>query len=402
MSQRRRRTLGWLAVGALLAIVLFVGAVLLLTQTRWGNERVLALTLQLASRRLEGQLTVQRLEGNVLTGARLFGIALRDLEGEPFLLADSAFVEYSLRTLASGQIVLRNLHLYDPEVYLRRLPGERFWNYEVIFGDTAAPADVPGDRAPVVLQQAQVYNALINVELPWEPEAGQAPAARQREIAEALADTSRLMVAEVPGGYLRTYRFTELDALISEAVFAPDERGGNYVRIARLAGNAQIWRDLARIERLEGEVALLEGRIEFRAARVLLPRSRLSMYGVLRLGDEDEELQYDITVRGEEVAFADVQWLYPLFPGEGGGAMLLTLESRPEATLVVARELNVAAPGTRLTGSFGLLVGDTLRFLESDLEAAPLHLPTITGMLPTELPVEGLRIGGAVVRAPAS
>ncbi|MGI9181917.1 MAG: hypothetical protein ACR2H9_15610 [Longimicrobiaceae bacterium] len=401
MSSRRRRVIGWMVAGALLAIMLFTGVVLLLTQTRWGNERVLALTLSLASRRLDGELAIQRLDGNILTGARVFGLSLRAPDGEPFLLADSAFVEYSLRTLAAGRIVLNRLEVYDPKVYLRRLPGERFWNYEVIFGDTAAPADPPGDRAPVLLEQVRIVNALVVVQLPWEPEEA-GPAAREREIEEALAETSRLLVSRVTGRedeFVRSYLFRELDAEISQAVFAPDARGGNYLRVERLSGLAQIWREPARIERLEGELAQREGRIEFRVPRVLLPRSRLSLYGVVRTG---EEIQYDVTVRGEQIALADVQWLYPLFPAEGRGEMLLTLESRPQGTLVVARDLDLELPGTRLTGGFGLLFGDTLRFLESSLDAAPLSIPSITGLLPTDVPVEGLRVGGAQIRAPAS
>ncbi len=399
VSARRAGT-RWLLVGALITIVLLVGAVVFYAQTQWGNQQILSLTLQLASRRLDGELLVQRLEGNVLTGARLYGVALRGDDGEPFLLADSAFIEYSLRTLAGGRIVIDRLEIYNGEVFLRRLPGERFWNYQAIFGDTLPPVDPPPERAPVALQWARVVNGLAVVQVPWEPEEGLTEAARQRAIEEALADTSMVVVTRVPGGFLQTYRFSALDGEVSEVVIAGDEHGGNYARLDRLSGIAQIWRQPVQIQRVEGEIGIVGEQIEFRAPVLLLPESRLTAYGVLYT--RQERTDFDITIHGEQVTFADLQWLYPRFPDEGGGEILLTLESRPEGTLVVGRNLSLVAPGTRMSGQFGLILNDTLRFLESDLDAAPLSIPTIMGMLPTEVPVEGLRVGGVQIRAPAS
>jgi hypothetical protein len=53
-------------------------------------------------------------------------------------------------------------------------------------------------------------------------------------------------------------------------------------------------------------------------------------------------------------------------------------------------------------GQFGMLLGDTIRFVDADLRADPLDVRTVEGLLPGGLPVRGLVIGGAEIRSPES
>ena len=68
----------------------------------------------------------------------------------------------------------------------------------------------------------------------------------------------------------------------------------------------------------------------------------------------------------------------------------------------MARDVDVRAPGTHLTGRFGMLLGDTLRFVDADLRADPLDVRTVEALLPEGLPVRGLVIGGAEIRSPSA
>lgn len=391
----------WTLTGILIGVAIASLLILFLTQTRWGHERVLGFTLRAASERLEGTLEVQRLEGNLLAGARLYGIALRGPDGDPFILADSAFVEYSLRTVAGDEIVLDNVVLYDPEIFLRQLPGDTLWNYQKIFADTAAPPAEPSTRSPLVLRAASLIGARILVEMSWEPDEELSRVEQRREIAAALADTSQILVREVPGGYLRTMRFTDADADLSRIVSAPDELGGTSLRIERFSGDVQIFRQPIRVQQLAMDLAFRDSRLDFRASPIVLPASRLSAFGAVALGEENGP-RLDVTVQGDTVALRDLQWLYPRLPNEGGGSLVLLIESRPEGTLYLARDLRLAAPGTRLQGSFGVILNDAVRFVNVDLQADPLRVSTVEQMLPTELPVTGLRIGGVEIRQPAS
>mgnify|MGYP006145723515 CR=1 FL=1 len=88
---------------------------------------------------------------------------------------------------------------------------------------------------------------------------------------------------------------------------------------------------------------------------------------------------------------------------EGGRASFrMWLETRGEATLYRFRDLAFTAPGTRLVGSFGLIVGDALEFTDANLTASPLRVQTIEEMLPAGLPVSGLTIGEVEIRSSGS
>jgi hypothetical protein len=394
----------WLLSGALIGFFAALFVVLILTQTRWGHEQVLGFTLRAVSEQLDGTLVVERLEGNLLTGARLYGVSLRGPGDEPFVRADSAFVEYSLRTLAADEIVLDRIVLFDAEVILRQLPGDTLWNYQRIFGDTVPrpePLEPEPARRPLVIRSASLAGTTIVIEMPWEPDPELSPGEQRREIRAALADTSQILVREVNGGYLRTMRFLDVAADISQLVNAPDDLGGTYLSLDRFRGNAQIFRRPLPIEHLEGVLSFQNNLLRFRVPTAVLPASRLAAEGLIELGGDDGP-RYDLTVRGDTVSFADLQPLYDRLPDQGGGSLVLVIETRPEGTLYLARDVDVTAPGTRLRGSFGLVLNDALRFVEVDLVADPLRVATLEQMLPLEFPVVGLQIGGVEIRQPAS
>lgn len=374
-------------------------AILVLTQTGWGQSRVLGFALNAASGSINGELTVRRLGGNLLSGARLYGISIRGPRGAPFLQADSAFIDYDIRTLASGDIALDDLVLFDPELYLTRLPSDTLWNYERIFPDTADADTTTG--TPTVLDRVRVVDGRVEIRLPWEPDEEGSPAERRQEVREALADTSRLMVGRAPGGFLRTIRFASLDGTVSRVVVGSDEAGGTSLRVDRLSGLAQLWRDPLRIRALEGEVALRDGQTRFRVDPLLLPRSRASVAGVY--SSEGEEPSYDVVVAADRLAFMDLQPIFPTLPDRGGGELLLSVETRPDdGLLILAPRLNLVAPGTRLRGSFGMVTGDTLRFVDANLRADPLRVSTMQQLLPADLPVRGLFIGGVEIQGASS
>jgi hypothetical protein len=110
---------------------------------------------------------------------------------------------------------------------------------------------------------------------------------------------------------------------------------------------------------------------------------------------------YDVVLTTPEFALSDLRWLYPWLPDDpeaGHGSAQVFVEDRPEETLVLTRNLVLEMPGTRLVGSFGILTGDTPRFVDVDLEASPLDIDAVERLLPEDIPVEGLTIGGAVLK----
>lgn len=392
-ADRALRALAWLAAGTLVVLLLGAGVVWYVTQTAGGRERILGLTLDRLGGGIAGELKVQRMEGNLLTGAKLYGISLHGEDGEPFVLADSAYLDYDLRTLTTPRIRIQEAILYDPEIFVYQLPGDTLWNYQKLF----PPGEKPGPTRYTLVDRAWVVGAEVRVQLPWEPEAA-TPRARRREVAEALADTSPLMVHRVPGGYLRTINLRGATGAFSGIRFAPGAESGSYFGIDSLAATVQFYRTPFRVRRLEGELQLVQDRVEFRAPVVRLPDSRLSTLGVIRFGERGEEPSYDVVFNSDSLALGDMRWLYPNFPRDATAAGSLLVETRPDGTLFAGRDVRLRAPGTRAAGSFGMITGDTLRFVDVDLRADPLDVATLEQMLPDSLPVRGLRIGSVEIR----
>lgn len=404
-APRWLRETGWVVGGLLVALLLGVVALTVLTRTDWGRARVLAFTLGRLGAGIQGELVVNRLEGGLLTGARLYGLAIRSQDGEPFLVADSAYLDYSLRTLTTPRIHIEELVLYDPEVYVRRLPGDTLWNYEKIF---AGPPEAEGPERITLVDRLQVVNGYARVQLPWDPEEEfpeLSPREREREVALALSDTGQLVVERVPGGFLRTVEALDVDGRVSRVRFAPGTPAGTYLAVNRMNGVVRFFREPFRIRRLEGELAVQEERVEYRAPSFLLGGSPVSSYGVIVLGERGEDPLYDVVFRSDRVALEDLEWLYPHVPEDAVAELTLLVETRPdrESTLYWFRDAVLRAPGTRIAGEFGVIVNDTLRFVDVDLQADPLRVSTIEEMLPEGIPVEGLRIGAVEVKGrPAS
>jgi hypothetical protein len=389
----------WLLAGMVWSVVVVALVLALYTRTSWGHERVLGFTLEALGGRLNGTLRVERLTGNVVTGARLYGLTLEDEFGEPFVSADSAYIEYRLPTFLGGDIVIQHLELYSPRLSLLRMPGDTLWNYERVLRDP----DPDPDAAPraTLVERMRLVDAAISIGMDWRDDPDLTPAQQRRLLQGALTDTARLMAREVPGGYLRLMNLVVPAATVTELFIGPDERGGTYLKVDTLQGDVRLWRDPPlRVRQLTGELSLREGVLRFNAPRVVLPTSELRSVGAIDL--REEEPAYDVLVAGEQIAFADMQWLYPRFPDEGGGALQLRLHTRPEGFFFFARDIDLRARGTRVQGQFGMLLGDTIRFVDADLRADPLDVRTVEGLLPGGLPVRGLVIGGAEIRSPES
>lgn len=398
MSRRVRHPGVWLAGGVAAAVLLAALVLGSVTRSDRGRAWILQYTLQALGGRLNGQLVVDRLEGNVFTGARLYDLSLRGPDGLPLFVADSAFIEYDLPTFVGGDVVINELVVFSPDITLRRLPTDSLWNYQEILRDPT-PGGGPG-RATLV-EALRLVDADARVLMAWEPDDDIVGREREREIEVALSDTSRLVVERVPGGLLRTIVLEVEEAVLSRLTISPDERGGTYLAVSDARGEVWLYQDEPLlITGLRGQMALREGVLRYEAPAITLPGSVAASAGIIDVtGDEP---RYDLVISGDGVELADVQWLYPPIPDEGEISGRLWLETRPEGLLFLGRDLELLAPDTRVTGDLGMVVGDTVRFVEAELTADPLNVDTIREMIPAGLRVEGLRIGEVTIDTPAS
>jgi hypothetical protein len=399
---------GGVALGAGLAFLVLN----IVARTERGHEFVLSQTLRALGGAIKGgQLQVERIRGgNLFEGAKLYGLRLVDREGRAFVEADSAFAEYDVVTLVSPRIVVKRLTLYQPRVWVFQLPGDSLWNYQRIFSDTV-PRDPTRPRVEriAIFESARFVNGTVKVELPWQPDSTLSPRLRRAQLRAALSDTGTVVAREVPGrGYLRTINLTRVQGAMHDIRFAPGSVSGSRFHVDTLQADVQFFRRPARIEQMRGTAALLKDRFEFDAPELRLPGSLIAASGVVCINRDGDRCKratprgelpyYDIAFSSDSVAFRDLQWLYRGFPGDARGRLQLLVETRPEGTLFRVRDAALNTPRMRLSGNFGMVVGDTLRFTDVNVRGAPVHVPTIERMLPEGLPVRGLVLGGFEIR----
>jgi hypothetical protein len=406
VARRAVRMLTWGLGGVALGVALLLLLVNVVARTERGREFVLQRTLDALGKNVRGgKLLIERIDGNLFEGAKVYGLRLQDNQGRAFVVADSAFLDYRITTLVSPRIHITKATLYEPEIYIFKLPGDSLWNYQAIFADSV-PQDPnrPRVERATLVDTLRVFNGIARVQTPWEPDTSLAPAARRAELADALSDTSLALVDSVRGGYIRTMNFSRLNGRISRVRFAPGTRSGSRIHVDSLRGVAQIFRKPVQFNQVQGQIALLKGHVELDAPVLRLESSSLSLSGVLRTDsfpawfDRDQAPMYDLAFRGDSVAFRDLQWLYPRFPDDARGSLSLRIEHRPGGLMFLARDTDVRAPGTHLVGDFGMILGDTLRFVDVDLTADPVRVRTIEEMLPEGLPVRGLVLGGVTIQ----
>jgi len=122
-----------------LAAVLLLGALALwpLLQTdavwTWGGHRL----VDFAQSRIYGEIEVQEVRGNYLTGFHFRGVTVRGRQGE-VLRAGGVEIRFSLRSFVKLQPVIANLAIYDPHLTLTE-DRENRWNVSNFFRPKPPP-----------------------------------------------------------------------------------------------------------------------------------------------------------------------------------------------------------------------------------------------------------------------
>ncbi len=189
----------WGIIGLVVLAAIIV--VLLYTQTNWGRSQVLAFGLKQLTSRVHGYMSIGRLHGNVLTGARLDDVVITDSARRPFLAADTLELRYSLRSLLAKHIVLTDVDLINATVVLDRPPNEE-WNFSRIFPTTPRKVgQKPGFGSWVLIEDMMVRHSTFMVRNQWVPADSLKGRARDSAIARALSPANRQWIVPVPGGW---------------------------------------------------------------------------------------------------------------------------------------------------------------------------------------------------------
>lgn len=385
---RRRRIVLFAIAGFLTGIILAVITVQSVTRSDYGREFVRDYAFRWLDERIFGRLEIVRISGGgLLGGLTLHGFSIWDEKGRPFVITDSATVEYGWRRFLSGEIRFDRVKLWRPQLYVEQLPGDTAWNYQYIFADTT-PDVGPNRRKLIVFENAEVANATIVIRRPFE-----------QDDPVAIDDTARLVLEQVPGGTAKVMRFERVNAELDRVVWESPIETGRLFRVKSATGRGFIWKDPVTVTALAGEVTTRDSIISFNVERVEFGASKATVEG--RVIMEEGLNFYDVIVDGSILQLRDLQWLYPRFPQAGHASLTLRIQTqRPKGILWYASNARIVTPGTQMSGNFGIVVGDTLYFTDVNLRAAPLNVQLLEDMLPGGLPVHGLLIGTVQVKGP--
>lgn len=388
---RRSNYLFWGLIGFAVGAVLIWGAVNLLTRSKYGAELVRRQALSWLESRVVGKVTVERItSGGLQQGMTLHNFRIISPEGRLFVSADSVQARYRLRTLLSGRIELQHVELYNPVVNLEELPGDTLWNYQMIF----PPAEkIPGQavkRRLIAFRDVEVHNGTAYVRTPYRPKGPIQP-----------QDTARLILERFPRGLARVMHFDSVNALLPRVVWESPMETGKLFTVQSASTRAYIYKDPALVRDLEGTLAIRDSVTALRFERVELPSSRAAVVGeVVRVEGAN---RFNLTIDGRQLVFRDLKWAYPNLPDSGSASMNLRIQSQePKGLLIYATDARITAPGTSMSGSFGIVTGDTLYFTNVNLRASPLNLDLLESVLPGKLPIQGLLVGTVEVTGPIS
>jgi hypothetical protein len=379
--------LAGLTAGLVIASVVLV----FLSRTPFAMERVRRFALGWLDDQVEGQVHIGRISGRgLLGGLTLHDFYIIDRRGRPFLAADSATIAYNWRTFVSGEIVIDHSTLYGPKIYLEQLPGDSIWNYQHVFPDRTPAQEPPSRRRLILFNDARIVDGLTVVRIPFE----------LNEDIEPI-DTARTVIEQVPGGFARVLRFDSVNGRFSRVIWESPIEQGKLVDVRSLQAKTYVWREAARITDVRGTVTLRDTILTFDLPTVRMPNTQAAIVG--RVVMEEGQNFFDVRADSRQFAFRDMLWLYPRLPNEGGGSGVLRIQSqRPSGILWLATNTRISAPGTRMSGSFGVVTGDSMYFTNVDMRAAPLNLELIQDILPGRLPVDGLLVGTVEVKGPLS
>lgn len=367
MSRRRLvalvSALLMLGIGAA-AIGLFVAA----TQSDGGREMIRRAVEGQLARTVNGTVHLGRLSGSFLTDLRIDSVRISDVNDSLFFASGPIRLTYDPRDLADGRLIIRSLDAERPYVAVRRdMDGE--WTHERIWPILKNRRRVPRRRsafaAVFVIEQAKVRDASVDLRLPWAPDS-------------APRDS-----------ITRVWHWTSLQLDVPRARIAyPDSVGMRY-DIARLDVDESdppfLFRELRGGLDVRGDTLWLD------APSFRLPGSRGS--GKVRASwKRNEPLRFVMDVVSDSVSLADLAFINPSLPTEGGGSMRLQMRSRasdPRTLEYVITEMDMRAHRSRILGQMTWGVGrrDSVTLTDVDLEMAPLDAALMQRFNQGPLPV---------------
>ncbi len=385
------------AIVLAVALVLLLGGTAVLTSSDWGREKIRTQIVSALQGTANGNVSIGRLEGSVLTGLRLHDLTITDSTGAPFVSVREVRSGYSLVPLAfRKRIELRDVVLDHPVIVLERAENGK-WNYERIF-----PVDSTGGPASqelqwgewLVLHDVQMVQGSVTVRMPWQPDSTLTAQQRDSALRFALSDQSRVVVQRIDDRLQVVQRFERMDARLPLIRWAHPDYQTRRIEADSLRMIAHAFAPPAvDVRQARGAIELDADSVWFDALEVRLPATDATIGGRYTINNGDLALQ----VEGRQVALADVRFVYPSLPETGTARFNLALLWQGDTQRYDVRDLDATTGAARVQGQVGVVMRDSsMVYEQTDVTFSGISTALIEQLLPAwNVPAKGELSGRA-------
>ncbi|MBC7790652.1 MAG: translocation/assembly module TamB domain-containing protein [Anaerolineae bacterium] len=383
-----------IGVGILLVLVtISLVAVLVLTNTKPGRERVRRFAVEQLNSDMTGSATIGDLDGNLLAGFSLGDVVILDVDRSPVLSVTRISGRYRALDLLRKRIELSDVRVTNPRVLMQRTPGGK-WNIaSLLREDTLARrvANEIGWGDWLSLKDVTIENGSVLVRTPWQPDSTRSAADRDSMVADAL-DGGRLRVERTENGLQRLIGLREIYAKLPHVRLSDPDSAAIAIHVATLRGIAEPFRTPGGIIRdLAARIRITDDSVTVADSRIELPATRLKGHAALaRAGGGNAR------ARAEPIMLADLRWLYPDLPAEGGGSLDLEFVRDSGSSDLAARRIDLRSGSATLSGDAAARFSESIEIHDTNLSFADVGTDLIEVLAPgVKLPRRGAFTGRA-------
>jgi len=378
-------------------ILLAVIAVLVITGTDWGRERVRRYAQSTINGMIHGRATIGRLSGNLLTGMTVHNLTITDSAGQPFIAVESFRGNYEIVSLLRKRVWIRDAVVVRPLVVLDRPPNGP-WNWQRIFPRDTTPKPASqqtkwGDWIRFTF--ATMVNGQLIVRTPWMPSARLSAVARDSAIRATLGGGSRLMVERVAGGF---QKIVQLDSMTASVPLLRLSEPGHPDRLAEVSSLSMVAYPFrppaAVVVDLKGVFPFNNDSVWWKGAYAAMPHSKASGDGSYVLSSGD----LTVSLHSDPASFADMRWVYPRLPPDGRGKLDLKLTWRGAVQDYALTKADITMGAAHVTGSIGVTLADTIMIHDTNVRFSGIETRTLEQLVPhLQSPRRGVLAGRASV-----
>ncbi|MFN8571630.1 MAG: translocation/assembly module TamB domain-containing protein [Gemmatimonadaceae bacterium] len=372
----RRRAVVLVSAAVLLGLggALALG-VAMLTRTDYGREQIRSFVEGAMNRASKGKIHIGRISGSIFSDLRIDTLAIREANDSLFVSTGPITLTFNPLDLLDRRIYATHARVSHPVVRVQQ-DSAGTWNFRKIFP--------PGPKGPprkatqgqfgdyISVDSAFLDSVEVRVVMPWVPNDSLRGAKLDSALKFNLTRQDRVIRRVGERRFEQTWIWSQGRMAIAHARVDDHTALGRQFEISRL--DVDEFFPPFKFRAAAGRVRLLGDSLWLDLPHFDLPASTGSGSGKVWWGG-GQPTRYDLSIVGDSVALADVNWVYPTLPKSGGGKMKLRIHNERDLHVLdyVITDMDVRTTGSRLRGDVTFGSGaDVLIVKDVNVRADPM------------------------------